>query len=112
MKKAILSSLFVIVSLVSFAQSTIKGQAQTQDDIKKYIPSQDKKFVIAFSANEFDFLLACAQFGFQPYVKTTTIPMNQIETLQQSYGQLLKDKFDQFKKQYVADSLAHSQPNH
>lgn len=110
MKKIILLTAFVVSFLNSFAQSGAKPTTPARE-IDHYTPAADKRFIIEFSASELDFFLACAQFGFQPYIKTTPTPINQVETLLQSYTQVLKEKVDQFRKQYVADSLQHAKHN-
>jgi hypothetical protein len=99
MKKIILTIVIMTIAGVSFAQ--------TKKDTTKAAYQPDPKRVYSFqlTADRLSSLIETSRTGVIPYLKSVKLTMDKLDEAQAYFINIHQQLADQFRKQYLTDSL-------
>ncbi|WP_374951122.1 hypothetical protein [Mucilaginibacter sp.] len=108
MKKTALLILCALLGVNSFSQTP-----QSKKDSSKaagYQPDPNKLYNIALTSNQISTLLQSSQAGVIPLLKAIKLPMDKLDDTQAYFAALTGNISNQYRRQYVTDSLKSIQP--
>jgi hypothetical protein len=108
MKKAILIIALALISAVSIAQT--KPQPVKKDTALIYKADPARVYQVSLTAEQLMSLVQTSQAGVVPYLKYIKLPMDKLDYAQSYFNTIVASVSEQYRKQYVADSLRTVKP--
>lgn len=104
MKKSIFTIALLAIATISFAQ--------TKKDTTKSDYKADPKriYTIEITADQLSSIVETSRAGIIPYLKTVKLPMDKLDEAQAYFNGIHSRLADQYRKQYLADSLKTIKP--
>ncbi len=104
MKRSILTIALLAIATISFSQ--------TKKDTTKSDYKADPKriYTIEITADQLSSIVETSRAGIIPYLKTIKLPMDKLDEAQAYFNGIHSRLADQYRKQYLTDSLKTLKP--
>jgi hypothetical protein len=104
MKKSILTIALLAIATISFAQTK-------KDTTKSEYKADPKRvYTIEITADQLSSVVETSRAGIIPYLKTVKLTMDKLDEAQAYFNGIHSRLADQYRKQYLADSLKTLKP--